>query len=132
MLSLPIEPEKEGAPSLSGYKNKFVYTSSFLVNQKDMLDSVLRVSGTKISDWTIKHEDAVKRYEEAKGLLGKGDLSGFIQIIYGRLFFPDEKGNFESRRGLDNDALGLPKEDLDEFTKIAIERAKAEVKYNGM
>ena len=97
-----------------------------------MLDSVLRVSGTKISDWTIKHEDAVKRYEEAKGLLGKGDLSGFIQIIYGRLFFSDEKGNFEARRGLDNDALGLPKEDLDEFTKIAIERAEAEVKYNGM
>lgn len=97
-----------------------------------MFESLLRVSGTKASDWTIKHEDAVQRYEEGKGLFfGKGDLSGFIRIIYGRLFLKDEKGNFEARRGLDNDALGLPKENIDDFTKIAIERAEAEVKYNG-
>ena len=97
-----------------------------------MFESVLRVSRTKAPDWTIKHEDAVKRYEDAKNLfLTKGDFSGFIPTIYGRLFFKDSKGNFEARRGLDNDALGLPKENIDDFTKIAIERAEAGVTYNG-
>ena len=41
--------------------------------------------------------------------------------MYTRVFYPDGGGDFEASRGLQNDVLGLPKEDLDEFTKIAVQ-----------
>ena len=65
LLSLPVTPEKEGAPSLSDYKNKFIFVSSFCLTQKEMFAEVLRVSGTKESDWTIKYESSAERFQEA-------------------------------------------------------------------
>lgn len=130
LLSLPVEPEKEGAPSLSDYKNKFVYVSSFCLTQKEMFAAVLRVSGTKESDWTIKYEPSTKRFEEAQKRVLSGDQTAFPQLLYSRNFFKDGPGNFEARRGLANDILGLPKDDLDKETEIAIERAEKGLKYH--
>ncbi|KAI0843634.1 NAD(P)-binding protein [Hypoxylon sp. FL0890] len=130
LLSLPIEPEKEGGPSLSNYKNKFIYVSSFCVTQKDMFASVLRVTGTKESDWKFEYEESAKRYEEAKKQVFSGDQSAFPQLLYSRLWFKDGSGNYEARHGLANDILGLPKEDLDEATKLAIDRAEKGLKYH--
>ncbi|KAI1091201.1 NAD(P)-binding protein [Rostrohypoxylon terebratum] len=130
LLSLPIEPEKAGGPSLSSYKNKFIYVSSFLVSQKDMFASVLRVTGTKESDWTIKYEDSAKRYQDAKAKVFGGDRTAFPTLLYSRNFYKDGVGNFETRRGLANDILGLPKEDLDEATKIGIYRNENGLKYH--
>ncbi|KAI1206124.1 NAD(P)-binding protein [Annulohypoxylon truncatum] len=130
LLSLPIEPETPGGPSLSSFKNKFVYVSSFLLSQKDMFESVLRVTGTKESDWTIKYEDSVKRYEEAKKRALSGDMTAFPKLLYSRAFYKDGVGNFEARRGgLANDILGLPKEDLDEATKIGVYRDENGLRY---
>jgi len=53
-----------------------------------------------------------------------GDRMGFAKMMYGRVFFPDQSGNFETCKGTANQMLGLPREDIDEFTKIAIERSK--------
>ncbi|KAI0901337.1 NAD(P)-binding protein [Annulohypoxylon nitens] len=131
LLSLPIEPEKAGGPSLSSYKNKFIYVSSFLVSQKDMFASVLRVTSTKESDWTVKYEDSTKRYQEAKGKVFGGDRTAFPTLLYSRIFYKDGVGNFEAQRGgLANDILGLPKEDLDEATKIGIYRNENGLKYH--
>lgn len=41
--------------------------------------------------------------------------------MYARVFYPDGSGDYESSKGLDNEALGLPHEDLDEATKRAVE-----------
>jgi hypothetical protein len=49
---------------------------------------------------------------------------GFVKQMYTRVFFPDDSGNYEKRRGLSNESLGLPEEDLDQATKAAIERQK--------
>ncbi|KAI5863998.1 NAD(P)-binding protein [Durotheca rogersii] len=130
LLSLPIQPEVEGGPSLSGYKNKFVYVSSYLLSQKDMFAVVCRVTGTKASDWTIAYEDSTKRFQDARALVLGGDQTAFVKFLYSRLFFKDGSGNFEDRRGLDNDVLGLPKEDLDASTKAAIDRAEKGLKYH--
>ncbi|KAJ8104637.1 hypothetical protein ONZ43_g7755 [Nemania bipapillata] len=110
LLSLPIEPETPGAPALSNYKNKSVYVASWLLSQKDIFARVLHVSGTKESDWTIKYEPAAERYEEAKKRLFSGDRSAFSKLLYSRTFYNNGDGDFESRHGLDNDKLGLPKE----------------------
>ncbi|KAI2467491.1 NAD(P)-binding protein [Annulohypoxylon bovei var. microspora] len=131
LLSLPIEPEKEGGPSLSSYKNKFIYVSSFLLSQKDMFAAVLRATGTKESDWTIKYEDSVKRFQDAQKRLFGGDRTAFPTLLYSRTFYKDGVGNFEARRGgLANDILGLPQEDLNEATKIAIDRSEKGLKYH--
>ncbi|KAI0016257.1 CipA protein [Xylariomycetidae sp. FL0641] len=131
VLSLPIEPEKPGAPCLSNYRNKYVYTSSFLVSQKDMFASVLRVTGTKESDWTIRHEKSADRHADGKKALFSGDETpnGFQKLLYSRVFYKDGSGNHEARHGLDNEVLGLPKEDLDEFTRKAVDMAKEGYTY---
>jgi len=50
----------------------------------------------------------------------RGERSGLARASYSRGFYPNGGGDYESIKGLDNDALSLPKEDLDEATKMAI------------
>ncbi|KAK9426343.1 putative CipA protein [Seiridium unicorne] len=127
LLSLPIESST--SPSLSKYKNKPVYTASFCVSQRDMFASVLRVSGTKPEDWQIEHEASSKRFADGKKQFEGGDVVGFAKLLYARVFYPDGSGNYEASRGLENDVLGLAKEDIDEFTKLAIQRVESGARY---
>lgn len=128
LLSLKVLPEdeKDKSPTLSQFKNGTVYLSSFLISQKDMFDSVLRVTGGTADDWTIQYQPAVERYREGIETMQKGDMSGFAQAMYARIFYQDGSGNYEAKEVLHNDLLGLPKEDLDEFTAVAVEMAKAD------
>ena len=123
LLSLKIYSDSDNEPSLAHYKNKFIYVSSFQINQKDMLDSVMRVTGTKEQDWTIKHEPAASRYKAGLEAMYKGDYMGFAQMMYSRVFYQDGSGDFESGKGLQNEVLGLPREDLDEATEVAVKMA---------
>ncbi|KAL8784324.1 MAG: hypothetical protein Q9213_004033 [Squamulea squamosa] len=122
LLSLPIHPENERdtSPTLSSFGNKYCYIASFVISQNDMLDSVLRVTKTDIKDWKITHENSKERYQKAKKRLQEGDFRALALVMYSRNFFPDGSGNHAATRGLDNDKLGLPKEDLDEFTNVAV------------
>ncbi|KAI1080124.1 CipA protein [Whalleya microplaca] len=128
VFSLPekANSEKDGALTLASFKNKFVYFSSFCVSQKDMFESVLRVTGTKDSDWKISYEKSTERYQNALDLMKQGNRKGFMRAMYVRTFYPEGSGNgsgaYEPLYGLYNDALGLPKEDLDERTRIAVEK----------
>jgi hypothetical protein len=129
LLSLKVLPDSEDdrSPFLASFKNKCVYISSFTVNQKDMLDSVLRVTGTSLSDWKVTHTTAKEYYQSGLEELQKGNrMVGFGRLLYARHFFPESNGNFEASRGLHNDILGLPKEDLDEFTKIGVQMSEKE------
>jgi NAD(P)-dependent dehydrogenase (short-subunit alcohol dehydrogenase family) len=117
LMSLPEE-------ELEKLKNKTVFISSFTVSQKDMLDSVLRVTGDKIDDWTVTKEPATERFKAGVEAMMKGDRMGFLRMMYTRVFYPDGNGDYETGRGTSNALLGLPKEDLDEATKAAIKRAE--------
>ena len=124
LLALKILPEDEGddgSACLSRFKNKFVYVSSFRVSQRDMLDSVMRVTGTKVDDWSVGHEASVDRYRAGCEELKRGNFVGFPQLMYTRVFYQDGSGDFEASRGLQNEVLGLPDDDLDEYTKIALQ-----------
>lgn len=124
LLSLPVKAEGGDAErSLDAFRNKHVYIGSFTVNQKDMFESVLRVTGTKKEEWKVGHEKSEERYKEGFEAMQKGDRSGFIKMMYTRVFYPDDSGDFEKTKGLANGLLGLPKEELDEFTKVGIERS---------
>lgn len=123
LLSLKILPDDKDDKStnLVDFKNKAVYISSFTVSQQDMLDSVLRVTGTKLDDWKITHTTAKDYWKSGQEVFKAGDVAGFIRLLYARAFFPDDPENYETTKGLHNEILGLPQEDLDEFTKFGIE-----------
>lgn len=119
LLSLPIQDDSEAC--LERYKNQVVYINSFTVSQQDMLESALGVTGTKEMDWTVTKEDSRQVYEQGIKEMKEGKFGG-ANFLYSLVFFPNSDGDFESTKGTLNDVLGLPKEDLDEATKRAIER----------
>ncbi|KAJ7713884.1 hypothetical protein B0H14DRAFT_3119022 [Mycena olivaceomarginata] len=85
---LPDDASDKGA-TLSQFRKQ--------AGPEDMLESVLRVTGTKENDWKIEHDTH-------EG----GDQRGFGKLLYTRAFYPDG-------------------EDLDEFTRIAVDRAARKV-----
>ena len=89
-----------------------------------MLESALRVTGTKKDDWTIRKESAQERYSSGLKEIKEGKRIGFAKMMYTRVFYPDGSGDFEHNKGTLNALLDLPKENIDEATKIAIERSK--------
>ena len=129
LLGLKVLPDDENdrSPCLAQFRNNFVYMSSFLVNQKDMLDSVMRVTGTTLEDWKVTHEPSKERYESGVAELRKGNRLGFARLLYTRVFYPDGSGDYETSKGLHNDILGLPKEHIDEYTKVALQMAEEKV-----
>ena len=88
-----------------------------------MLESALRVTGTKQDDWIITKEPVQERYSSGIKEIQEGKHSGFPKM-FARAFYPDGCGDFEHNKGTLNSLLGLPREDIDEATKVAIERSK--------
>ncbi|CAF9920864.1 MAG: hypothetical protein ALECFALPRED_001648 [Alectoria fallacina] len=115
LLGLKVLPDDghDTSPCLSQYRNRFVYISSFRVSQRDMLYSVMRPS-------LDRYEAGVREFEKVNFL-------GFAQLMYTRVFYRDGGGDFETSRGLQNGVLGLPEEDLDEYTKIAVRKAQQQI-----
>ena len=120
LLSLPLTGQK---PSLADYANKQILIQSFCVSQQDMFESVLRVTGDKKEDWTVKHEDVEARYHRGNEILEQGKFVGFGILLYARAFYKEADGGFEGK--LDNEVLGLPKEDFDQATKLGVQMATA-------
>ncbi|KPM39683.1 hypothetical protein AK830_g6885 [Neonectria ditissima] len=131
LLSLKQLPDDENdqSPTISRWRNKPMYISSFRVSQREMLDSIERVTGTTDQDWTIEFEGSKARWERGVKLMQSGDRSGHATAMYSRTFFPNGDGDFETRKGLDNEALGLPKEDMDEASKRALEMVDSGYNY---
>jgi hypothetical protein len=117
-LGLKMLPgdENDKAPVVDNWANKALYISSFRVSQKDMFESVKRVTGTTDKDWKIGHIPSEQRFREGQEAMKKGDRDGFTRQMYARIFFPTGEGD-HTRLGLANEALGLPEEDIDEVTK---------------
>lgn len=114
LLSLP----EHGEPlSVAGFANSQVPIFSFQVSQRDMLDSLHRVLGTKDSDWEIKFEATEKRIKDGTDELARGIFTGLGKVMYGGVFLAgNERSDFASTFQTANKAFGLPKEDLDEAT----------------
>ncbi|TVY40871.1 Quinone oxidoreductase [Lachnellula subtilissima] len=122
LLSLKETPEdaNDKSPTVSQWKDKPLYVSSFRVSQRDMLDSVHRVKGTTDGDWEIVSEPSIERYKKGIEDMKKGDRTGFARAMYTRVFFQNGDGDFESSKGLHNSLIGLPNDSLDEATKRAL------------
>lgn len=86
-----------------------------------MLDSVNRVMGRTDADWQIRHEPADQRHKDGMEELKAGQTVGFAKAMYSSYFGLYKTGEPIVGLELVNDALGLPKEDLDEVTKTAVD-----------
>jgi hypothetical protein len=124
LKELPVD-ESDKEPTIAQFRNQVAYVSSFRISQMDMFESVKRVTGTTDADWSISKEPSSTRFIEARSALAKGDMRAFGRYLYTRAFFPTGDSDYESRRGLHNDLLGLPVEDLDEATKEGVRMAEA-------
>ena len=124
LLSLPIKAEgRDGERCVERFRNGYLRVSSFAVSQEDMLASLLRVTGTKEADWSVESVSAKKCWEEAMDAMQKGDHQAFVKVMYTPVFYKNGPGLYETK-GLANELLGLPEEELDEFTAVAVERSK--------
>ena len=119
-LSLPIYPESPGdegkGPFLSDWADRSLLCYSFQISQQDMLASLLRVTGEKESDWTIQYEPAEERWQRGMSMLKEGNRAGFAIALYTPTFMAYEAGDHSSKA--DNNALRLPKEDLDDVRVV--------------
>ncbi|KAI0891106.1 hypothetical protein F4806DRAFT_501423 [Annulohypoxylon nitens] len=127
LLSLKEFPDDETdrSPTLSQFRNSSVYVSSFRLTQRDMFESVKRVTGTTESDWTITYESAEQRWKDGQAALQQGNWKVFTKMLYSRMFVPNGDGDFQSRRSLHNDLLGLPVEDLDKSTAVGVQMGES-------
>ncbi|KAK0707811.1 hypothetical protein B0H67DRAFT_519808 [Lasiosphaeris hirsuta] len=114
LLSLPESVVAEK------FRNGPVYTASFTISQRDILDSLHRVLGTKDEDWEIRYQGTRERVAEGMKELSEGNRLGFAKALYSRGFFPSGGGNHEASKGLHNGILGLEKEDIDGAVKRTV------------
>jgi hypothetical protein len=63
-----------------------------------MLSSVCRVTETEVSDWTITRVPAKEMYEKGMEEMKNGNWMGEGSFLYGRIFFDDGCGDFESSK----------------------------------
>jgi hypothetical protein len=125
LLSLPVLPEEgDSEGCLSRFGNQQVYISSFAVSQKDIFESVLRVTGSAADEWSVAYEPSKGRYAQGIEEIKQGKKIGFAKMMYTRVFYQDGCGNFINSKGTVNSLLKLPDESLDEFTAKGIERSK--------
>lgn len=132
-LSLKLYPvdEHDKAPAIDNWANKCLYVSSFRVSQKDMFESVKRVTGTTDADWKIEYVSSEERFKEGQEAMKKGDRGGFVRQLYARIFYPTGEGD-HSRLGLADEKLGLPHEDMDEATKEGLRLlSQGKLSYDG-
>ncbi|KAL3601088.1 hypothetical protein FPOAC2_05342 [Fusarium poae] len=121
LKELPVN-EEDNSLTFSSFLNKPVNIKSFTISQKDMFESVKRVTGTSDADWIITYESTKKRYEEGMSLVKSGNMVGFSKLLYARAFFPEDPSDLSAKS--QNDLLGLPEESLGDATKAGIDLVK--------
>ncbi|XWW92219.1 hypothetical protein V2A60_000142 [Cordyceps javanica] len=125
LLSLKRLPENasDKSTTLADFSNGTAYIRSFRVTQRDMFESVKRVTKGTDDEWTITHESSQARFDESKARVKANDFTTFTKMLYSRVWMGNA-GDLEGRVGtLHNEALGLPVESLDEATAEAIRLA---------
>ncbi|OAL04451.1 NAD(P)-binding protein [Phaeosphaeriaceae sp. SRC1lsM3a] len=118
LLSLPED-------KLNAYKNNAVYLESFFLSQRDILDSAIRATGTKESDWEIQTQDPAEAIQASRDAVAAGHMMAFIGEFYATHMLEGRGGDIEEKAVKDMAVLGLQKENLDEVVKRVAEELKA-------
>ncbi len=92
-------------------KNQYVYVNSFTVTQNEIIAAAERVAGAKFAA-SRSTVDELWRGGAAKAK--EGQVSGMLAMIAGAFYGKGGLAHFSATKGLWNDTLGLPQEDLDQ------------------
>ncbi|KFA54226.1 hypothetical protein S40293_08160 [Stachybotrys chartarum IBT 40293] len=96
-----------------GTENQYVYTSSFHICQKDILEVVEKIEGKK---WIVKHITSEELIAQGNKRLAEGDDMGATDLVGGGALGKEALG--DSRPwGLWDEKLGLPKVDLEQAVR---------------
>ncbi|KAK3389214.1 hypothetical protein B0H63DRAFT_463185 [Podospora didyma] len=101
-----------------GYKNNVVYFSSFLVNQRDLLESVLKATGESESEWTIEDVGAEETVNEA----AKQPFD--TRLLYATVAREGFGGNYQDKVVI-NKEFGFEQEDLDAVVKSVVDEIRS-------
>ncbi|KAL7268362.1 hypothetical protein RUND412_009019 [Rhizina undulata] len=96
-------------------RNRLVYVHSAVVTQKQLLAIYEKHTGDK---WTAVDIDTVELEKQAYEKIGKGEFSGFIDLIHRAVFGEGYGGDFTGK--VDNELLGIKEigdADLEEIVK---------------
>lgn len=120
-LSLKKMPDddKDVSTTLEQFHKMPLYVSSFLINQREILDSIERVTNTTDSDWNITYEPTSDRVAAGRDQFFKGNHRGMAKAYYARLHYPGREAIYEHK--LHNDVLGLQRENIDDATEAALD-----------
>jgi len=110
---------------LAKYKNKAVYTPSFYLTQREILDAVQRATGTTDADWDIESRDVSEVAKEYEEKISQGDgFAPFVKFFVTH-FLDGHGGDFNHKVDAAElkklEQLGLQKEDLDQAVKAALQ-----------
>jgi hypothetical protein len=90
-------------------RDRFAYMESFTASQREIISALEKATG---DTWMIEETTTEAQFAAAKEALQKGDfLAAYYRWIRGGLFSGNEACCFTKEK-LDNELLGLPKEDL--------------------
>jgi len=101
--------------------NKYVYVSSFSLTLNDLIATAEKLTGTKWNRVQFSSEEKIKSGQEG---LAKGDFSVVGLLLRAATFTKEGTGNLEAKYGLDNELLGLPKENLEEVLSTLFKNEK--------
>lgn len=104
-------------------KDRYIFTQSFCITQNQVLQALEKSTGKK---WEVKHVKSADMIKDGKEKMSKGDLSGIALLIMGCILNGDVDvgGNLEKSEGIDNELVGLPKEEDLQATVDAIVRGE--------
>lgn len=123
ILSLPLHVHSGSQRTLPSYANKLVYVRGFEVTQRDILDSVQRVTNTTDKDWKFHSSSVQEHIDHGRRMLAQGNMAGLMNLIFGNTFIVGIGADYRGA-ALDNTALGLDApEDLDTVTAKTLEDA---------
>ncbi|KAH6999657.1 hypothetical protein EDB80DRAFT_754214 [Ilyonectria destructans] len=74
-----------------------VYVSSFYITQREMLESVQRVTGTTDKDWVIEDKEIAEVVKESDEELKKGNMMAMIPKLYSAHFREGYGGDFNHK-----------------------------------
>lgn len=90
--------------------NKILHIASFTVTLNDTLNALEEATGTK---WKVEKTTSDEQIAAGQQKLRNDDFAGAVPHLVRATWYTKGRGaNFAEDVGLDNDLLGLPKEDL--------------------
>ncbi|KAF2744889.1 NAD(P)-binding protein [Sporormia fimetaria CBS 119925] len=133
-VALPVSRVEEGegynGAVVEDWADETLYISEFEVSQKDMLESLCRVLGSKKEEWGIGYQDIEERVKEGEKEMGEGNMLGFAKALYAR-GFREGAMQFEEPARRDAERLGLrevdgkaQEEKVDEATRRGLEMVR--------